>query len=140
MFDENRFITDIKEKAKLFNFFFSRQCSLIPINSFLTADVILLTRAYLQLPLQPNILKKSFKVFIQAKPIGHDNTNIRMLKICGDSISVLLEMTFKQALLTGVFPSKWKKRNIVPIHKKNGKQNFKDYCPVSLLPICGKIF
>ena len=47
---------------------------------------------------------------------------------------------FKQALLTGVFHSEWKKRNIVPIHKKSDKQNIKNYGPVSLLPICVKIF
>ena len=33
-----------------------------------------------------------------------------------------------------------KKGNIVPIHKKNNKQNIKNYRPVSLLPICRKIF
>ena len=33
-----------------------------------------------------------------------------------------------------------KKGNIVPIHKKGGKQNIKNYRPVSLLLICGKIF
>ena len=49
-------------------------------------------------------------------------------------------MIFKQALLTGVFPSEWKKENIVHIHKKGDKQNIKNYRPVSLLLICGKIF
>ena len=63
-----------------------------------------------------------------------------MLKICGDSIRVPLEMVFKQVLLTGVFPSECKKGNIVLIHKKGDKQNIKNYRPVSLLPICGKIF
>ena len=63
-----------------------------------------------------------------------------MLKICGDSICVPLDMIFKQALLTGVFPSEWKKGNIVAIHKKGDKQNIKNYRPVSLLPICRKIF
>ena len=48
-------------------------------------------------------------------------------------------MIFKQALLTAVFPSEWKKGNIVPIHKKDDKQNIKNYRSVSLLPICGKI-
>ena len=38
------------------------------------------------------------------------------------------------------FPSEWKKSNVVPIHKKDDKQNVKNYRPVSLLPICGKIF
>ena len=39
-----------------------------------------------------------------------------------------------------MFPSNWKKGNIVPIHKKGDKQILKNYRPVSLLPICGKIF
>ena len=63
-----------------------------------------------------------------------------MLKICGGSICVPLEMTFKQALRTGLFPSEWKKWNIVPIHKKRNKQNIKNHRLVSLFPICGKIF
>ena len=41
---------------------------------------------------------------------------------------------------TGKFPSEWKKDNVVLIHKKDGKRNFINYRPVSLLPICGKIF
>ena len=63
-----------------------------------------------------------------------------MLKKGGDSICVPLEMIFKQALLTGAFASEWRKENIVPIHKKSDKQNIKNYRPVSLLPIRGKIF
>ena len=46
-----------------------------------------------------------------------------MLKICGDSICVLLEIIFKEALLAGVFLPEWKKGNIVPIQKKNDKRN-----------------
>ena len=32
------------------------------------------------------------------------------------------------------------KANIVPIHKKDDKQLLKNYRPVPLLPICGKVF
>ena len=63
-----------------------------------------------------------------------------MLKISGDTICKSLELFFKQALTTSVFPSDWKKGNIVPCYKKGDKQNLKNYHPVSLLPICGKIF
>ena len=63
-----------------------------------------------------------------------------MLKISGNSICVLLQMIFKQAILTGVFTSERKKGNIILIHKKNDKQSINNHRPVSLLPICGKIF
>ena len=62
-----------------------------------------------------------------------------MLKICRFSIYKPLEMIFKQCIDTGVFPSEWKKGNIVPIRKKRDKQTLENYSPVSLLPICGKI-
>ena len=52
------------------------------------------------------------------KAHGYDNISIRMLKICGSSIYKPPEMIFKQCIETGVFPSKWKKANFVPIHKK----------------------
>ena len=62
-----------------------------------------------------------------------------MLKICGSSVYKPLEMIFNQCNETGVFPFGWKKDNIVPIPKKGSKQTLKNYRPVSLLPICGKI-
>ena len=63
-----------------------------------------------------------------------------MLQLCGNSICKPLELIFQQAMESGSFPSEWKKGNVVPIHKKDDKQCFKDYRPISLLPICGKIF
>ena len=65
---------------------------------------------------------------------------IRMLKLYGDSICKPLELIFKTCLRNGRFPLERKKANVVPIHKKGDKQTIKNYRPVSLLPICGKIF
>ena len=42
-------------------------------------------------------------------------TSMHMLKICGDTICKPLELNFKQARTTGMFPSEWKKGSIVPI-------------------------
>ena len=33
-----------------------------------------------------------------------------------------------------------KKANVVPIHEKGDKQTLKNYCPVSSLLICSKLF
>ena len=48
--------------------------------------------------------------------------SIRMLKICGKSICRPLELIFSECISNGVFPSEWKKGNVVPIHKKNDRQ------------------
>ena len=66
--------------------------------------------------------------------------SIRMLKLCGDLICKPLELIFKTCLRNGRFPLEWKKANVVLVHKKGDKQTIKNYRPVSLLPICGKIF
>ena len=74
------------------------------------------------------------------KAHGHDKISIRMLQLCGNSICKPLELILKQSMESGSFPSEWKKGNVVPIHKKDDKQCLSNYRPVSLLPICGKIF
>ena len=63
-----------------------------------------------------------------------------MLKLCGDAVCEPLQTIFNQALISGSFPFDWKKVNIVPIQKMGDKQTLKNYRPVSLLPICVKIF
>ena len=74
------------------------------------------------------------------KAHGHDEISIRMLKICGSSVCRLLQIVYKSYLDREKFPQEWKKANVVPVHKKNDKQLVKNYRPISLLPICGKIF
>ena len=64
---------------------------------------------------------------------------IRILKICGKSICRPLELIFSECISNGIFPSEWKKVNVVPIHKENDRQCFENYRPISLLPICDKI-
>ena len=39
-----------------------------------------------------------------------------------------------------MFPNDWKKGNVVPVFKKGDKEILKNYHPISLLPVCGKIF
>ena len=63
-----------------------------------------------------------------------------MIKICGKSICKTLQLIFSQCIDTGSFPLQWKKASVVQVHKKGDKQCWKNYRPVSLLPICRKIF
>ena len=69
----------------------------------------------------------------------HDMISMGMLKICGKSIIKPLLKIYKKCLEKGRFPNEWKKANVVPVHKKNDKQLLKNYRPISLLPICGKV-
>ena len=75
------------------------------------------------------MLVKFFKNVNHNKALGHGNISRCMLKICGLSIYRPLEIIFKRALSTGLFPSEWKKGNIVPIHKIADKQVLKKLAP-----------
>ena len=74
------------------------------------------------------------------KAHGHDDISIRMIKPRGELIVKPLSIIFKNCIDNGIFPDIWKKSNIIPVHKKEDKQIIDTYRPVSLLPICGKIF
>ena len=140
LFHENKFVTDFKEKAELFNSHFATQCSVISNSSKLQSHIKYLTDNRLSFVSFSH--DKTAKVIQNLNPNkahGHDNISIRMVKLCGPWIYKPLEIIFNQCLETGVFPSERKKGNIALIHKKGGKQILKNYRPVSLLPICGKI-
>ena len=62
-----------------------------------------------------------------------------MLKLCDPSICKPLTLLFENCLASGEFPNLWKESNVVPVHKKGNKQLIKNYRPVPLLPICGKL-
>ena len=118
-------MTDFKEKAELFNAFFAKQCSLIKSNSQLPSHLHYLTDNRLSSASfsQDNIAKMIQK-FDPNKAHGH-NISTCMLKICGSSIYKPIELIIKQFIETGVFPSEWKKDNIVFKTKKRKKKKKK---------------
>ena len=63
-----------------------------------------------------------------------------MLKIFDSVLVERLSLIYKNCINSGVFPDIWKRSHIIPAHKKNDKHCINNYCPVSLLTICGKIF
>ena len=78
-----------------------------------------------------------------AKAHGCDNISIKIIEICSESLTIPLRIIFEKSLKEGKSPEIWKKANAVAVHKKEDKSllNFlKNYRPISLLPIFGKIF
>ena len=49
-----------------------------------------------------------------------------MVKMCGES-GYPLKIIFETALKSGIYPDKWKKANVVPVHKKESKNMLKNY-------------
>ena len=97
LFHENKFVTDFKEKAELFNALFAKQCSLIKNSSKLPSHLHYLTDNRLSsVSFSQDDIAKIIQNLDPNKAHGHDNISIHMLKICGSSIYKPLEMIFKQ--------------------------------------------
>ena len=63
-----------------------------------------------------------------------------MIQMCDESIIIPLKLVFESAIRSGHFPDTWKKGIIIPVHKKESKNLVKNYRPISLLPVFGKMF
>ena len=74
------------------------------------------------------------------KAHGWDELSIKMIKLCDNTIVLLLPLVYEKCLSTGTYPQIWKMAHVLQIHKKESRQIKKNYRQISLLPICGKIF
>ena len=129
------------KKLKCLILFFAKQCSLINSASSLPSEIIKKTNSSLySVKVSTEDILQIINNLHSNKAHGHNEISIGMLKICGSSVCRPLQIIYKSCLDRGKFPQGWKKANAVPVHKKNDKQLVKNYCPISLLPICGKIF
>ena len=119
IYHNNKYFTDFKQKAQIFNDIFTKQCMLVdntrklPTNSFKRTNNLLSTILFTK-----DYIAKVIKNLNPSKDQGCNIISICMLKIYGDSILKPLELIFKSGLKNGKFPIKWKKANVVPVHKK----------------------
>lgn len=76
---------------------------------------------------------------ISSKAQGVDGISITMLKQCLVHIIPVLCHIFDHCLQHGVFPSIWKKAQIIPIPKKKLSSDPSDFRPVSILCVISKV-
>ena len=73
------------------------------------------------------------------KACGPDGISARIVQECASDLSVSLAKVGNMSLQQGIFPSKWKQANIVPLHKKGDKRGPQNYRSVSFLSLFGKV-
>ena len=106
-------MTNFKDKANIFNDFFSKQCQLIPNNSTLLSIQSFETSNKLStIDIDLKKILKLTQVLNSNKAHEHDGISIRMLKICKTSVIKPLSLLFNNCLRDGVFPNDWKKANV----------------------------
>lgn len=86
------------------------------------------------------VVERALKRLDPCKGAGSDGIPPVFASKCSEVVSEPLSIIFNYSLATGCFPSMWKKALIVPIFKAGSRSSIKNYRPVSILSVFGKIF
>ena len=138
--NNNTFFINSREKAELFNDFFTKQCSLNINDSTLPIFESLTNKRIDNVRINDNEILSLIRNLNPNKATGSDGITGKMLLICDESAVLPLKIIFQNILDTSVYPDSWKLANLTPVFKKGDKQLVENYRPISLLPVCGKIF
>ena len=134
-------MTDFKLKANIFNNFLSKQCAPLANEIKLSDNQVYLTNSRINSVSFPNnLVAKIIRNLNVNKAYGHDDIYIRMTKMYDESLERPPSITFRNSLNSYVYPSTWKRANVIPIHKKDDKQCVNNCRPLSLLPAFEKNF
>ena len=138
---KNELISDFKMKANHFHSFVPSHCTSLNNNSKVPRTQTHITDSKLSsLQFEDKDIIKLIRPLDINRAHERDDISIKMLKICDLAIIKPLSIIFRNRVNHSTFPDLGKKSNIYPFHKKGDKQIINDYRPVSLLPICEKIF
>jgi len=73
------------------------------------------------------------------KSVGPDGIHPRVLRELSKELAKPLYIIYQQSWLTGEVPGGWRLTNVTPIYKKGRKEDRRNYRPVSLTSVQGKI-
>ena len=139
LLENGLFVTDIAQKAQLFNDHFIRQCTTIENGSKIPDHTSINPIRIDSVAISEQKILKIIRSLNPNKAHGWDEIYVRMIKLSDTALVAPLKLVFEHCLRCGGFPQQWKHANVVPVHKKNEKNLKGNYRPISLLPIFGKI-
>ena len=140
IFDNNTYVTNFQQKAKIFNEYFADQCKIHDNGSVLPEFISRKNASLSHINITTVQIVDIIQKYSRNKAHGCDEISVAMLQLCATEVASPLSLIFQKCVTTGKFPDSWKYANVQPIHKKNNRQLKSNYRPISLLPICGKIF
>ena len=133
-------VSDFCKKANIFNNVFVSICTPIDNANCLPSFSYRKQNRIKSFHVTENDILTIIKTLDPNEAHGCNNISIKVIKTCSQSLILPLKIIFEHSLKKGKFPKIWKKANVVPVHKKEDKMLVKNYRPISLLPIFGKMF
>ena len=105
LLQDNKYVTDFKKKAELFNLFFSKHCSKIDNSSELPLNLLKKTdKSISAITFSCDDIATLIKNLDLNKAHGH-MISIRMLKLCGKFIGKPLNLIFQPCIKQVKFPT-----------------------------------
>ena len=98
------------------------QCCAIPTQSTLPTFIPRCNPTLQGMTVDREKVLRLIRSLDSGKAHGCDDISIAIIKICDDSIVDPLCLIFERFLETGIYPSAWKKANIIPVHKKESRK------------------
>ena len=138
LFLDGSFISGYCKKANLFNNVFVSICTPIKNNSVLPPFLYKTNTRINSFCVTNKDVLSIIKSLDSSKSYGYDNISIKMIKLCSESVTISLKVIFEESLKKEY--SRNMEKNVVPIHKKEVSALIKNYCPIILLSIFGKIY
>ena len=133
------YIYNPNEKAKLFNDYFVTQTQVDPKHSPPRIAGQFSDSSFSQIVASPDEILKLFLRVDSTKACGHDGVGNRLIKLCANGLCSFYARLINMSLSLGQYPKQWKFANVLPIFKKDERYLKINYRPISLLPSLSKI-
>ena len=91
-------------------------------------------------PVSAEAVCKQLRGLKTSKAHGVDGIPARLLKVAARELALPIATIFNYSLSTGTIPAEWKQARVTPIFKEGDKQDTSNYRPISVLPLCMKVF
>ena len=128
------------EKAKVFNSFFGSVFQKEDINFVPSKGVSTFPEAP-EFTFEVSGVRHLLLNLKSSKAAGSDDLPSMLLKTLADDLAVPMTLFFRKCYFIGTCPQGWKNAFVCPVFKNKGcRSDPSSYRPVSLTPICSKIF
>ena len=91
-------------------------------------------------PLNPKKIEFALSNLDPNKSTGHDLIPAKILRISSKELPHPLADFYNSCIESCEWPLQWKKGDWIPVFKKDNKQDIKNYRPVTVLTVTGKVF
>ena len=142
--DDNGTHTDPVNIANSFNSFFCRigsdLCAKFPTGVQTQNPYPNFTQTFSFTKISSDFICRELKTLKSTKATGLDNINARLLRDAAEIVAQPLTFIMNSSLQSGMVPTSWKKARVTPIFKADSPLLPSNYRPISILPVCMKLF